>query len=156
MTKEGIDLDKIIFSVEPLHKVKSEILPLAKQHWAEVEWMKQEEISPNWDKYEMIEAGGGLIIFTAREESVLIGYNVFFLHDSLHYQNQKCAVQDLIYIHPEKRGFGKLFVHWSDEQLKLLGVNFVSYHLKADNDYSEKVLLPLGYQLIDKVYGRKL
>lgn len=155
MDSTQIDLEKIVFSVEPLDSIQKEIMPLIESHWEEVEWRKDLKPNPDWDKYHAIESNGGLVILTARDEG-LIGYNVFFIHEGLHYQGTKTAVQDLIYIKPEKRGFGKYFIHWCNEKLMELEVSQVFYHVKADKNFGDKILVPQGFELVDMVYGKVL
>jgi hypothetical protein len=155
MEQKQIDLEKIMFAVEPLHQVKEDIKPLIEKHWEELEWNKSKRIDPDWKGYESCDAMSSLIIFTAREEGLLIGYNVFFLHNSFHYKGLSVANQDLIYISPERRGFGKYFIYWCDERLKELGVKRLYYHVKADKDFGDKILVPMKYKLIDHVYERE-
>ncbi len=156
MEQKQLDLEKILFAVEPLHQVKEEIIPLLEKHWEELEWIKTHPLNPDWDKYESLDRASLLVIMTAREEGVLIGYNVFIVHQSMHYKNLKAANQDLIYIAPERRGFGTYFIHWSEGILKELGVDRVYYHTKAVKDFGEKILLPQGYALVDQVYGKEI
>jgi len=155
MQTKQIDLEKILFAVEPLHQIKEDIKPLLENHWEELEWNKSKRIDPDWERYAACDARSSLIIFTAREEGLLIGYNVFFLHSSLHYTGVSVANQDLIYISPEKRGFGTYFIHWCDERLAEVGVQRIYYHTKSNKDFGEKILLPMGYKLIDHVYGKE-
>lgn len=158
MQNGQLDLNKIIFAIENIDSIKDEIMDLAKIHWSTTEWElhKDSELDPDWDRYALLENNNSLIIFTARLEGKLIGYNIFFLSMSLHYKTQYVATQNLIFIHPDKRGFGKYFIFYSDEKLKEIGVKKIFYILKAANDWSEKLLKPLGYTLMDKIYGRKL
>lgn len=154
MDKQQLDLDKITFAVEPLHQIKDEIKTLIELHYQELEWTKSVALNPDWEKYEYADNNGSLAIFTARDED-LIGYNVFFLNESLHYKGLKQAIQDLIFIHPDKRGFGKYFIYWCDEKLKEIGMQRVYYHLKASNNFGPSLLEPMGYKLIDHVYGKE-
>jgi len=151
-----IDLSKILFAVEPLINIKTEIPELYKLHYEEIEWIKSAPVEPDWIKYEIIENNGSLVIFTAREETKLIGYNVFFLSNDLHYSGVKSATQDVLFINPIYRGFGKGFISWCDMQLKQLEVNRVYYHLKLSNNFGPKILEPLGYMPIDIVYGKEI
>lgn len=155
MDSTQIDLEKIIFSVEPIDSIQNEIIPLLETHWEEHEWKKSAPMKPDWDRYKMLESVGGLAILTARDEG-LIGYNVFFIHESLHYKGKRIAVQDLIYIKPEKRGFGKYFIHWCNDKLREFECSEVFYHVKAKNDFGDKLLIPQGFELIDRVYGKDL
>lgn len=156
MAQNEIDLEKIYFSVESVDSVQEEITPLLVKHWEELEWKKSKPINPDWNHYKEIEDKGGLVIFVAKEDKELIGYNVFFLNESLHYMGSTIAVQDLIYIKPEKRGFGKYFINWCNEELKELGFKTVFYNTKADKDFGEKILIPMGFELVDMVYGKEL
>lgn len=155
MEKEVIDLDKIVFAVEPLEKVQEQIFPLLQMHYKEISAFQDIPLDPDWDRYKKMEELGILVIFTAREEGELIGYNVFFVNTNGHYKGSLQANQDVVFINPKKRGFGKLFLNWCDEQLKTLGVQVCYHHIKAKHNFGA-MLESLGYELVDLIYARRL
>ena len=62
-------------------------------------------------------------VYTMRDpESNLIGYAVYIVRPNLHYKQTLTATEDIIFVHPDKRGYGMFFISWCDEQLKLIGV----------------------------------
>ena len=85
----------------------------------------------------------------------LVGYSVYVLKSHPHYKNSLWAVQDIIYIDPARRGYGMFLIKWCDEQLKLLGVQVVSHHVKVSNDWS-KALIRMGYDFQDKILTKRL
>ena len=65
------------------------------------------------------------------------------------------AVQDIVFIDPECRGGGFKFIRWCDEQLRELGVNVVTHHIKAAHNFGP-ALERMGYTLQDLIYSRRL
>lgn len=135
-----------------------EVFPLLLSHYQEVAHYKDIPLDPDWEKYLKLEEMEMLRIFTAREvDGKLCGYAVFFIHPNPHYRTSIQANQDVLYIDPSKRGFGKEFIPWCDEMLRAEGVHVVYHHLKAKPHLDFSPLLErIGYELIDKIYGRRL
>ncbi len=147
--KAPIDLTKIIFSAESMLSLKEEMSELNEKHWEEITHFKDIPLEPDWERYQKLEETGHLIFFTAREHGKLIGYNSFFLATNAHYKSSKQANQDVIYIDPDRRGFGKYFIHWCDEQLKKLDIQVVYHHVKVKHNFGP-LLEKQGYELIDQ------
>jgi len=135
-----------------------ELFPLLLCHFREVAHYQDIELSPDWALYERMEELDGLRIYTARDkDGSLTGYAAFFVRTNPHYKSSKQANQDVIFIHPEKRGFGAEFIPWCDEMLRAEGVQVVYQHVKTKPELDFSPLLErLGYTFIDKIYGRRL
>lgn len=155
MQKQPINLEKISFQSESLIDLQEEISPLLVKHFTEISHYPDILLNPDWDRYFALENGGLFKVFTAREEGVLIGYNAFFLNTNAHYKDSKQASQDVIFIDPSRRGFGKLFIQWCDEQLKEMGIQVVYHHLKAKKNFGP-MLETIGYELVDLIYAKRL
>lgn len=134
----------IKYSVESFKDIWNEIEPIIKDHWEEIAHYK--DIPLNVDKNQYFELDGSeyMKTFTAREDGVLVGYNIFFIRHNMHYKNSLQAINDVIYIKKEKRGFGKYFIKWCDDELRNIGIQLVGYHIKFSHDWS-KVLDKMGY-----------
>jgi hypothetical protein len=99
---------------------------------------------------------GTLRTFTARDaDGVLTGYCVFFVRHNIHYASSLQASQDVIYIDPERRGFGAEFILWCDQQLKEEGVQAVYHHVKQAHNFGP-LLERFGYECVDLIYARRL
>lgn len=141
------------------HALYEEMTPLLMKHYEEVAHFKDIPLDPDIDFYVKLEEGGYLRTYVARDEEdgKIIGYSVFILRRNPHYKGSLQASQDVIFIDPKRRGFGKEFILWCDDQLKKEGAD-VSYHhvkVKPELDFSP-LLRKLGYQYIDAIYGRRL
>jgi GNAT superfamily N-acetyltransferase len=146
----------IKFQRERAQAIFEEIAPLLKKHWEEIAHYKDIPLEPDFDLYKRIEDTGGLRAFTARDEAgAVVGYAVFFLKTNPHYKSSLQAVQDVIFIDKERRGFGRHFIAWCDEQLKADGAEAVYHHVKSAHNWGS-VLEKMGYQLVDLIYARRL
>lgn len=135
-----------------------EVIPLFVLHYQQVAHYQDIKLAPDYERFLAIQKAGVLRVYTAREETgELIGYAFFLVSPSLHYCGSLQALQDILFIHPERRGFGKEFIAWCDEQLKAEGVQVVYHHVKAKPELDFSALLErMGYTLVDKIYGKRL
>lgn len=145
------------FQRERLDDALSEVIPLTVLHYEEIAHYLDIPLKPDWDIYRNIEGLGNLRVFTARDEATqeLIGYAFFYVKHNIHYSTSLQASQDILFIHPDKRGFGSKFIAWCDDQLKLEGVQAVYHHVKKKHNFGP-LLEKLGYELVDLIYARRL
>jgi len=144
------------FKRERFVDVIDEAIPLLEDHFLEIE--KQSDFMLNIDKdaYAALDDADVIRLFTVRDvEGKLAGYALFFVHNSLHYKNYKHALQDVLYVKPEYRGFGYMFIDRCDRELKSEGVQMVMHAVSTKCDFS-KTLTRLGYELQDTLYARRL
>ena len=129
---------------------------LIRSHYKEISAYQDIELKPDWDKYLQMEREQKLTCFVARKGGdKVIGYAIFFVQFNMHYRESLQAVQDIIYIDKEERGFGSDFIQWMDKELKSDGVQVVYHHVKCKHDWG-KALESLGYNHIEKMYGKRL
>ena len=140
------------YQVELLRDVFDEMEPLFKPHYDEIAHFKDIPMNVNKEEYLAIEDKGLLKLFTVRDNSELVGYNIFFVKNNIRYSGSKQAVQDVVFIRKDKRGQGRAFLKWCDEKLKNDGVDAVYHHMKASSDWS-KILVERGYELVDQIAG---
>ena len=150
-----ITATKTEFGTANVEAIWPEIYPLFVKHWEEIAHYKNIPLEPDYEKYKEIEKVGMLRIFTAREDGKLIGYCVYFINHNLHYKSTIQALQDVLFVQKEKRGFGMKFIKWCDEQLKNEGVNVVHQHIKKAHNFGP-MLERIGYELVDLIYARRL
>lgn len=132
-----------------------EIQPLAERHWSEIAHFKDIPLAVDWDAFLAADKAGGLRLFTARAAGLMVGYAVFFVRRNGHYSGSFQASQDVIFIAPEHRGFGRKFIDWCDSQLRDEGVQVVSHHVKVAHNWGA-MLESLGYEMVDVIYQRRL
>jgi GNAT superfamily N-acetyltransferase len=145
-----------LFQRERAHEIFQEVMPLLELHYKEIAHFKDIKLNPDFESYEKLERLGSLRTYTARDQqSRLVGYAVFFIRHNIHYKESLQAVQDIIFVHPEQRGFGRRFIEWCDAELAKEKVEAVYHHVKAAHNFGP-MLERLGYQLVDLIYARRL
>jgi hypothetical protein len=149
----------IVYGRESAAALFEEIIPLVRKHYDEINVSMGEPLDPDFDQYRLQDEYGYLRVYTARDSNLpnreLIGYAVFCLRPHLHSKTSIQAIADLLYIDPERRGFGPSFVRWCDEQLKMDGAKVVYHSVTPFCDYSP-MLERMGYGAITQLYARKL
>lgn len=144
------------FHRETFSQVVDDIRPLLLDHWKEIAHHRDIPLDPDYGAYARLWDSGRLVIFTVRDGQELIGYSIFFL-GHIHYKNSRIAVQDILFVKPERRGgLGYRFIRWCDEQLRDMGVQVVTHHVKIRVVDFSPILRRLGYELMDAVYTRSL
>lgn len=138
-----------------------ELLPIAAEHWAEV--------NPNCGaadidcrRYEEAERNGVYYILTLRyhiseHESQLIGYASFWVSTNPQQKTSKEATQDSIYLRPEWRKgriFRLLLVH-SEHFLQSLGVSIVRQLVRRAVNFGP-ALMACGYEPIETTYEKRI
>lgn len=140
---------------ESLAGVLTEIMPLLKEHYREIAHYQDIELDVDLEGYIRVDNAGMLRVFTCRHHKELIGYAVFLVKTNLHYRQSLQAIQDVVFISKEHRGFGRDFINWCDEQLKLEGIQVVYHHVKTKHNWG-KMLEGMGYELVDLIYAKRL
>lgn len=134
-----------------------EMKPLWEKHHQETAAYMDIPLDPNVAVYGDAETRGTLRIYTARQGRKLVGYQIFFIMLHPHCISSLQAVQDILFI---DKGFrlglvGYKFIRWCGEELKKEGVQVIFQHISAAHDFG-RMLLRMGYQHVDSVYGRRL
>jgi hypothetical protein len=141
-----------IITAELLEEAK----PLLEKHWAEIAHYKDIILNPDYSFYFKAQSQGMIRSYSARDDAgKMIGYAVYFIKRHIHYSQTLWAQQDIIFFDPEKRGKGLFFLAWCDEELKKIGVDIVSHHVKLAHDFS-KALERIGYEKQDIILTRRL
>lgn len=144
------------FSKERAQDFFPEAMPLFEAHYKEIARYMDIELKVDIPRYYFLEDQKILRGYTVREDSgVLIGYAIFFLSKNLHYSDSFQAVQDVLFIHPEKRGSGAKFIKWCDDQLRAEGVQVVYHHVKKAHNFGA-LLERFDYELVDLIYAKRL
>lgn len=132
-----------------------EVKPLLEKHWQEIAHYKDIPLDPAYDLYLALQDAGMIRVYITRDEGKIIGYAVFVVRPNLHYKSCLTATEDVIFVDPERRGFGMFFIKWCDEELRKMGVQVVTHHIKFANDWSE-ALMRLGYEKTDMQLSKRL
>lgn len=147
------------FALEPYsEKLVQEMRPLWDMHHAEIPQLGMKP-DPNLTVYSQVAKNGALRIFTARigamRESVLAGYQVFFVMLHPHRRYSLEASMDMIWLDPEVRKglVGVKFIRWGDKQLVKEGVKVIHRQISTEKDFGN-ILRRGGYRLMDLTYAR--
>lgn len=140
---------------EKLSDIYDDLAPLFTLHYEEVKHFDDIPLAPDKEGYLKIENTGALRVYTIRDEGELIGYNILFIREHLHYCESIQALNDVIFIREDKRGQGRAFIDWCDKELKKEGVDAVYQTVKATHNWGA-MLEKQGYKLIDLTYGKRL
>ena len=144
------------FQREDFSEFFDDALPLLEAHYKEIAHYQDIELDIDVETYMAIDSSDALRMYSARDDDgVMSGYAVFFIRSNLHYQGSLQANQDVVYIDKEKRGFGRSFIKWCDEQLRFEGVQVVYHHVKADHNWGA-MLEEQDYKLVDVIYAKRL
>jgi len=123
----------MIYDFVPFHLAAEEIAKNLEKHYDDVD-LKDDYGRPNldWDSYLQLSLAGRCHAVIARQGKI-IGYSVFCISNNLNHRHIVEAVNTGIFIDKDFRGKITLeLIRKSDEYLKELGVNEVSYILKDE------------------------
>ncbi len=148
----------IVFALEKFATVFDDALPMLEQHYEELTFYKSLKLNPDRERYEMVDAGGLLRIYTARDCGSLIGYGAFIVSRSVHYRDSIHANEDAFYLSPSHRGrtVGMRFLKWCDEQLIAEGVQIITHHVKLAHPTLGMLLEKIGYDKQEWIYSKKV
>ncbi len=135
-----------------------EALPLLQKHWQEITAFHDIPLNPNVDRYIEFDDNGQLRIYTARIDGALVGYAVFFLAFNTHYRDSLQAVQDIVYVDPDKRQstVGLRLLRFADAMLREEGVQLISHHVKLAHPALGVILERMGYVPIETIYAKRM
>lgn len=154
----------IAFAQETYDTLRADIEPLLELHYREVA-LNQDvvKLDPMFERYQQLDQDGRILFFTARDEGALIGYAIFFTDVHLHYVNSLMAISDVIFVLREYRRktnqgwifwsrlkrskplkVGSGLIDFSEQTMRMIGVDKVIYHIKFKFDWSP-MLLRRGY-----------
>lgn len=145
----------IRYQQESLYEVVGDVEPLLALHYDELCLNKERiKLNPAWGEYRALEAMGRFVVFTARDDDKLVGYNAFFVNRHMHYIDMVVAFNDVIFLHPDYRqGTTGIRLVKLAERLTDTGVNKICYHAKLDTNLIP-ILNRLGYKTEEVVLGK--
>lgn len=148
----------LTLQAETLFDVIHEVDDLLRLHYEEVALHKASvPLAPMWERYRMLEAADAFVIYTARQDGVLVGYSAFFINRHMHYGDTVMAHNDVIFLHPDHRrgSAGIKLIRFSEQQLRARGIVKMTWHVKVDHDFGA-ILRRIGYTAEDTVFGKIL
>jgi len=146
----------ITYQEESFYNVDDTWKVLFEKHYQEIAWKKDKiKLNVDYKKYESIFKLGQLKIYTAREDGLIIAYAWWFVITHLHYMDCMKAMNDVLYVDPDKRGgrTGIKLIQFSELELKKLGVHTIGMHIKKSFDWGI-VAERLGYEPVETLYEK--
>lgn len=148
----------VTYQRERLFDIIGEVEPLLAAHYEELTLNKERVVlDPKWDEYAALEQIGRFVVFTAREDGRLIGYNAFFTVTHMHYAGLSMAINDVLYLSKGHRlgRTGIRLIQFAEQSLQKMGIGKLTYHIKYSLDWSA-ILHRMGYADEEKVVGKLL
>ena len=148
----------LIFSLEPVTaRLIEEIKPLLERHYEELGRYKELQLEPDFDSYLIAQEQKTVRVYTVRENTVLIGYTIFFVTHSLHHKNTQQALQDILWLDPKYRrqSIGADFLFWCEGRLRDEGVQIV-LQVARNRATQGAILEATGYEILEWVYSKRL
>lgn len=148
----------ITFQRELLCEVVQEVQPLLDLHYEELTLNKDRvRLAPQWPMYAALERADAFVVFTARDDGRLVGYNAFFLNRHMHYEGLMVAQNDVLFLHPDyRKGLtGVRILKFAEQCLRLAGAMKVCYHVKFSLDF-RPILHRLNYADEEVMVGKLL
>ena len=148
-----------VFARESLESIRAggRLEQLLERHYHEIAHFKDIALDIDWPMYEKADELGKLRCFSARIDGELVGYVGHIVNLAPHYKGSLQAVQDVIFMAPERRGLfaGSRLIAYSDQCLAAEGVQVVYHHTKAAFPM-DSILKRNGYELVDTLWAKRL
>ena len=125
------------FSLETLDRdLLHESEALLKAHWEEIAIYKDKiTLDPNYDSYIQLQRANKLIVVTARDNGVLVGYCSFIIGPGGHYKKTRYAENDMLFLSEEyRKGINAVrMIKFTEKMLKRVGVHVMLLNMKASH-----------------------
>ena len=146
----------ITYQIERWSDIESELSQIFPEHYEELA-DKNIVLDPDYNKYRLLDQAHLLKIFTVRNDSELIGYNILVIGPDLHYASTIMAHTDIYYLKPEfrKGRIGLKMFQYSENELKKLGVVKIFTGTKVYKDNS-RLFEYLGYKETEVIFTKLL
>ena len=131
---------------------------LLEDNWTDVAKNKELMVlSPDREKYLMLEANNQLICIAAKIDGVLVGYSVNILQYHLHYSNLFYCNNDVIYLHSNLRDnpLGLRLIKRTEQLAKERGAKLMLWHAK-ENTALDKLLRRMNCKVQDIIHSKEL
>ena len=146
------------FQQETLAQAWPDAQALFQRHYEELTFGKERiKLAPDAGRYEALERDGGLLVYTAREDGVLVAYAAFFLMPHAHYRHNLFALNDVFYTDTARRSdpwLGFRFIKFIDA--KLTGdadISAVKWHVKVTRNFGP-MLARMGYLPEETIWSK--
>lgn len=148
----------LTYQMESLSVILPNVKELLLEHYEELTLNKAKiKLKPVWVRYETMENFNQFYAITVRDDNVIVGYSGFIVQPHLHYEDVIVAQNDVLFLKKEYRlgTTGIRLLKYSEQCMKDLGVNKITWHVKYSNDF-RSILYRMGYLDEDVILGKML
>ena len=147
----------ITYQQEFLATIEKDIRPLLEEDYEEIEYNKSiRGLEPDWEAYGQLEYNRMLKIFSCRDSGKLVGYMTVFIGPNLHDKGNFVAAQDILFLTKEYRKgrTGLKLIKFAEDCLREDG--FKSLFITTTTDEAARLMLGIGYELVEKKFEKEL
>lgn len=148
------------FAEEKFSEIHSELLPKIKSHWFEVTANAEKfEFDLQIEQYCKLEQMGVFKIYSARKDSVLVGYSAFFIFPSLKMKNVRVASAEGFWVEKSSRGMGSIalrLLRFTEQELKKLNITVIHANHPEEHGSLGRLLRLEGYTPHERTYVKCL
>lgn len=152
----------VVFSWEHLSDVLTEIAPLIRRHWQEVDWFDgQLPLDPDWKQALQLDQAGVLHLLTARIDGLLVGYIWSYILPSVYFSLPWATVQGF-WVDPVQRAgwLGIKLFKENERGLVERGAKAISIEIlmkiASNRGTLGKIVERLGYRHLGNLYAKVL
>jgi GNAT superfamily N-acetyltransferase len=147
----------IRFARETLGQAYADALELTRLHYEEIApYQDIFKLKPDLDSYHRLEKSGALVVITAREDGILVGYFLMIVRSHPHYSDTIVANEDMKYVHPDYRGkTGMGLIRFAEQEARRRGCKVMLQRSKARSEHGS-LYRRLGYELLDEIWAKRL
>lgn len=148
----------IEFRLVTVVELRPSLEPLLLAHRQEMPSAQRAPVPmPDWDKYYNLDAVGRLILISVEDGAELVGYCSCILSSMQHDRNLTVAVNDAIYLKPERRGAGVAgrLIEFCNAESARRGADVSQMTVKVQNNFGP-LLVQQGYENDELVFHKWL
>lgn len=148
----------ISFQLVSVVELRPRLEPLLLAHRQEMPTARHAPVpAPDWEKYYRLDAVGRLILIAVEDGAELVGYCSCILSSLQHDKDMTVAVNDAIYLKPERRGAGVAgrLIEFCNAEAARRGADVSEMTVKVRHNFGP-LLVQQGYENDELVFHKLL
>jgi hypothetical protein len=124
----------MMFEILPFRSVAEDIKEMVEQHYEDAnELANHEPLNVDWDYYLEASDANQCFVFVCKDGEEIAGYSIFTINNDANFKDTIEATNCGLYVKKKYRGRASVeLMKISDETMRLMGVNKISYAVKSD------------------------